>query len=213
MIDTLSSILLSTAYLPPIEYFSFLINSDKQIIEKYETYKKQTYRNRCYILGSNGKLALTIPIKKPEGNHTKTNEIIISYSEDWQQIHWKSIESSYNSSPFFLFYKEELKNLYQKKYKYLLDHNNNFLKLIFDFLDIEITPGLTSEFIKNPKNILDLRNSISPKNSSQEKNYKKYSQVFANKHGFIPNLSIIDLLFNTGPEAIDYLTNFLNKNL
>ncbi len=213
MIDTLSSILLSTAYLPPIEYFSFLINSDKQIIEKYETYKKQTYRNRCYILGSNGKLALTIPIKKPEGNHTKTNEIIISYSEDWQQIHWKSIESSYNSSPFFLFYKEELKNLYQKKYKYLLDHNNNFLKLIFDFLYIEITPGLTSEFIKNPKNILDLRNSISPKNSSQEKNYKKYSQVFANKHGFIPNLSIIDLLFNTGPEAIDYLTNFLNKNL
>ena len=213
MLNTLNTILLSTAYLPPIEYFSFLINSDKQIIEKYETYKKQTYRNRCYILGSNGKLALTIPIKKPEGNHTKTNEIIISYSEDWQQIHWKSIESSYNSSPFFLFYKEELKNLYQKKYKYLLDHNNNFLKLICDFLDIEITPGLTSEFIKNPKNILDLRNSISPKNSSQEKNYKKYSQVFANKHGFIPNLSIIDLLFNTGPEAIDYLTNFLNKNL
>ena len=213
MLNTLNTILLSTAYLPPIEYFSFLINSDKQIIEKYETYKKQTYRNRCYIFGSNGKLALTIPIKKPEGNHTKTNEIIISYSEDWQQIHWKSIESSYNSSPFFLFYKEELKNLYQKKYKYLLDHNNNFLKLICDFLDIEITPGLTSEFIKNPKNILDLRNSISPKNSSQEKNYKKYSQVFANKHGFIPNLSIIDLLFNTGPEAIDYLTNFLNKNL
>lgn len=213
MSDLQNSILLSTAYLPPIEYFSFLINSDKQIIEKYETYKKQTYRNRCYILGSNGKLALTIPIKKPEGNHTKTNEIIISYSEDWQQIHWKSIESSYNSSPFFLFYKEELKNLYQKKYKYLLDHNNSFLKLIFDFLDIKITPCLTSEFIKNPKNILDLRNSISPKNSSQEKNYKKYSQVFANKHGFIPNLSIIDLLFNTGPEAIDYLTNFLNKKL
>ncbi len=213
MTDTLSSILLSTAYLPPIQYFSYLINSNKQIIEKHETYKKQTYRNRCYILGPNGKLSLTIPIKRLKGNHTKINEITISYDENWQQIHWRSIESSYNSSPFFLFYKEELKDLYQKKYKYLLDHNNNFLKLICDFLSIEITPDLTSEFIKNPKNILDLRNSILPKNQSKNVNFKEYSQVFTNKHGFIPNLSIIDLLFNTGPEAIDYLTNFLNKNL
>ncbi|MCD4773635.1 MAG: WbqC family protein [Bacteroidales bacterium] len=206
MADTQNTILLSTAYLPPIEYFNYLLNSDNQIIEKHETYKKQTYRNRCYILSSNGKQALTIPINKQYGNHTKINEITISYTENWQQIHWRSIESAYNSSPFFLFYKDKFEEFYQKKHKYLFDHNNDCLKLIFNFLDIEISPDFTSEFIKNPKNILDFRNSISPKTPFQTKQYKIYSQVFAEKNGFTPNLSLIDLLFNTGPEAIDYLS-------
>jgi len=207
MTDIQNQVLLSSAYLPPIEYFSSIINSKKQLIEKHETYKKQTYRNRCRILGPNGILTLTIPINKPNGNHTKINEITISYFENWQQIHWRSIESSYNSSPFFLYYKEELKEIYQKKHKYLFDLNNDFLKLISEFIGIEFTINLTSKFVNNPTNILDLRNIISPKKLSQKIDFIKYSQVFANKFGFTPNLSIIDLLFNIGPEAIDYLTN------
>ena len=207
MTDIQNQVLLSSAYLPPIEYFSSIINSEKQLIEKHETYKKQTYRNRCRILGPNGILTLTIPINKPNGNHTKINEITISYLENWQQIHWRSIESSYNSSPFFLYYKEELKEIYQKKHKYLFDLNNDFLKLISEFIGIEFTINLTSKFVNNPTNILDLRNIISPKKLSQKIDFIKYSQVFANKFGFTPNLSIIDLLFNIGPEAIDYLTN------
>ena len=207
MTDIQNQVLLSSAYLPPIEYFSSIINSEKQLIEKHETYKKQTYRNRCRILGPNGILTLTIPINKPNGNHTKINEITISYLENWQQIHWRSIESSYNSSPFFLYYKEELKEIYQKKHKYLFDLNNDFLKLISEFISIEFTINLTSKFVNNPTNILDLRNIISPKKLSQKIDFIKYSQVFANKFGFTPNLSIIDLLFNIGPEAIDYLTN------
>ncbi len=207
MTDIQNPVLLSSAYLPPIEYFSSIINSEKQLIEKHETYKKQTYRNRCRILGPNGILTLTIPINKPNGNHTKINEITISYLENWQQIHWRSIESSYNSSPFFLYYKEELKEIYQKKHKYLFDLNNDFLKLISEFIGIEFTINLTSKFVNNPTNILDLRNIISPKKLSQKIDFIKYSQVFANKFGFTPNLSIIDLLFNIGPEAIDYLTN------
>ena len=207
MTDIQNQVLLSSAYLPPIEYFSSIINSKKQLIEKHETYKKQTYRNRCRILGPNGILTLTIPINKPNGNHTKINEITISYFENWQQIHWRSIESSYNSSPFFLYYKEEFKEIYQKKHKYLFDLNNDFLKLISEFIGIEFTINLTSKFVNNPTNILDLRNIISPKKLSQKIDFIKYSQVFANKFGFTPNLSIIDLLFNIGPEAIDYLTN------
>ena len=207
MTDLQNQVLLSSAYLPPIEYFSSIINSKKQLIEKHETYKKQTYRNRCRILGPNGILTLTIPINKPNGNHTKINEITISYFENWQQIHWRSIESSYNSSPFFLYYKEEFKEIYQKKHKYLFDLNNDFLKLISEFIGIEFTINLTSKFVNNPTNILDLRNIISPKKLSQKIDFIKYSQVFANKFGFTPNLSIIDLLFNIGPEAIDYLTN------
>jgi len=207
MTDIQNPVLLSSAYLPPIEYFSSIINSEKQLIEKHETYKKQTYRNRCRILGPNGILTLTIPINKPNGNHTKINEITISYFENWQQIHWRSIESSYNSSPFFLYYKEEFKEIYQKKHKYLFDLNNDFLKLISEFISIEFTINLTSKFVNNPTNILDLRNIISPKKLSQKIDFIKYSQVFANKFGFTPNLSIIDLLFNIGPEAIDYLTN------
>jgi hypothetical protein len=207
MTDLQNQVLLSSAYLPPIEYFSSIINSEKQLIEKHETYKKQTYRNRCKILGPNGILTLTIPINKPNGNHTKINEITISYFENWQQIHWRSIESSYNSSPFFLYYKEEFKEIYQKKHKYLFDLNNDFLKLISEFISIEFTINLTSKFVNNPTNILDLRNIISPKKLSQKIDFIKYSQVFANKFGFTPNLSIIDLLFNIGPEAIDYLTN------
>lgn len=205
MINLQKSILISTAYLPPIEYFQYLLNSEKQIIEKHETYKKQTYRNRCYILGSNGKLALSIPVKKPHGNNTKTQDIQISYDENWQQIHWRSIESSYNSSPFFLFYKDEVKQFYQKKHKYLIDYNDEFMKLIFELLDVEIHPEYTKKFIKKPKDILDLRNSISPKLKPQTEEFKEYLQVFSTKLKFIPNLSIIDLIFNTGPEANSYL--------
>jgi len=102
---------------------------------------------------------------------------------------------------------EELKEIYQKKHKYLFDLNNDFLKLISEFIGIEFTINLTSKFVNNPTNILDLRNIISPKKLSQKIDFIKYSQVFANKFGFTPNLSIIDLLFNIGPEAIDYLTN------
>ncbi len=206
-------LILSTSYLPPIEYFTSIINSKEVIIEKKESYKKQTYRNRCEIYGSNGKLNLSIPIIKVNGHNTKTEDIQISYTENWQKNHWRAIESAYNSSPFFLYYKDDLIKFFNEKHENLINFNYDLLMVLFEILEIKSKVKFSNKFIKNyDENYIDKRNLISPKNNTN--NYKKfpaYTQVFDTKHGFIPNLSIIDLIFNEGPGAIDYLHEACKK--
>ena len=196
----------STAYLPPIGYFAPIINSQKTLIEDDENYVKQTYRNRCLIYTANGLFPLSIPVVKVNGNHTKIKDIEISYFENWQQHHWRSIVSAYNQSPFFLYYRDELEVFFTKQFKYLLDFNTELMKVILEALDLNTEIVFTEKFIGNDNHsYLDLRNKFNPKKRDTENGFPEYTQVFNEKHGFIPNLSIIDLLFNEGPNALDYL--------
>lgn len=202
-----SDFILSTVYLGPIEYFAHLLRAKKIIVENQEHYIKQTYRNRCLIVSSSGVQPLIIPVKKINGNHTVIKDIKPSYTEKWQYLHWKAITASYNHSPYFLYYKDELEEVFTNKYDLLFEFNHKLLKLILDFLGLEKNINLTERYQqKFSDNTTDLRNAFSPKIKS-EYNFPEYTQVFSDSLGFIPNLSIIDLLFNLGPESVDYLMN------
>ena len=200
------AILLSTAYLPPISYLSAYVLSEKIIIERFETYTKQTCRNRCNIYGPNGIQILSIPVRKIYGNHTLVKDIRITYTLPWQKIHWKSIETAYNNSPFFLYYRDYFEPFYTRKCNFLIDLNTDLLEIIFNILGIKREIVFTDQYKKVPS-ITDLRNKLVQKKPSAIYSYPEYVQPFREKSGFIPDLSIIDLLFNLGPETIDYLTS------
>ena len=206
-----NNILLSTAYLPPIEYFYFIQKADKIWIETHETYPKQTYRNRCQIYATNGQLDLSIPVKKPNGNNSLSSEMLIANENKWQLNHWRAIESAYNTSAFFLYFKDELSEYYSKSFNSLITFNTELLHLILKLSGIKKEILFTSDYEKEPKDKLDLRNVISPKSKFKLTKQKRYFQVFEEKHGFIPNLSIIDLLFNEGPNTTNYLKSISLK--
>ncbi len=202
--------LLSTNYLGPIQYFSHLFHSRGCIVEQYCHYQKQTYRNRCIIDGANGTQLLIIPILK-QFNKTYTRDIRISYDTPWQSLHWKCILSAYNSSPYFEYYMDDFAPFYHQKFDFLIDYNDLLTSLIGELLDIKLVINKTDAYAQVPEDKIDLREVISPKNieESIDKNYisHRYRQVFEIKHGFRKNLSIIDLLFNKGPETILVLKN------
>ncbi len=202
-----SVILMSTAYLPPIAYMAFLFSCSNIIIEKEETYPKQTYRNRCEILSANGIINLSIPVNKPHGNNTKTKDVTIINSSQWFTNHWRAISSAYSSSPFFLYYKDELKGFFTGSYNNLLDFNTDLTTVILKLIGINCKIAYSETFSMpgQDKLIIDTRYSITPKLEGEFKNFEEYTQVFAAKFNFIPNLSIIDLLFNLGPETKNYL--------
>lgn len=203
------TIVLTTAYLAPIQYYSKLAHFDKIIIEAYENFTKQSYRNRCNICGANGKLSLSIPIKKDKPK-TKTKDVRIDYDTNWRKLHWKSIESAYRSSPFFEFYQDDIRPFYEEKYKYLLDFNHEIQEVICEHLEIEPMVSFSDEY-KNEldQSICDFRDIIHPKVKVIDRKFNpiEYTQVFQDRHGFLPNLSIIDLLFNEGPNAINILVD------
>ena len=204
----LNKTLLPVSYLAPISYYAILSQNPNCFFEFHENFVKQSIRNRSVIYGANGKLMLTIP-KKREKNNLKTsiNNIKISYDERWQQEHWNAIESSYNSSPFFKYYKDRIKPFFNFKEPYLITFNIKLQQTILNLLNIKVKFSSSSSYIKNG-NFIDYRN-----NNFESKKNKLYDQVFMEKHGFIPNLSIIDLLFNLGPETSDYLLDFDVKSL
>jgi hypothetical protein len=197
------SIILHPTYLPNIASFVAISKSDTVIFEICDNYQKQTYRNRMYIYGTNGLLALTIPVIYSQKNRQLYKDILISNDTDWQDLHWKSIQSAYSSSPFFEFYQDDYEPLYTKKHKYLLDFNFECLAILYDSLQIPLTYQTTNLF-SNTFNGLDYRNLVESR-KEQVQNFKPYVQVFADKHGFIPNLSVLDLIFNEGPNALMYL--------
>lgn len=200
-------LILSTAYLPTISYLTMLANADNVFIETHENYIKQSYRNRCEIYGANGKLPLSVPIKKINSTKSNIRDILIDYSTSWQRLHWISIESAYRSSPFFEFYMDDFIGYYNKKFKFLFDFNMELITVILKALELDNNIKLTKEFIPDYNNeTTDLRSIIHPKKKA-DKQYpsESYIQVFIDKHGFIPNLSIIDLIFNEGPNAISFL--------
>lgn len=191
----------STAYFPPISYFQKIVSSDVITLEKHEHFVKQTWRNRCHILGANGVQVLSVPLVN---THEKTliTEKRIAYIEKWQNQHWRSIESAYRNSPYFIYYEDELKVFFENEFEFLFEYNTDIFKLLLKLLKIELKLQFTSAFEREVEQ--DLRNSILPKGTTNS-NQKPYTQVFSDKHGFLADLSILDLLFNKGPDSVEYL--------
>jgi len=199
----MGNICLTSAYLAPVEYYSAMAKADTVFLEYCEFYEKQSYRNRCNIAGANGQLALTIPVEKSKGSRMLTRDVRISEHSDWQLQHWRSIESAYNSTPFFEYYKDDLIPFYEKSWTFLWDFNTEVQTKMLELLDLQVDVRLTKEYkVDFDENVQDVRNGIHPKKETDVGSFKTYYQVFEQRFGFIPNLSSIDLLFNMGNESI-----------
>jgi len=193
-------------YLPPVSYFSALNAQNYQfLLEKEEHFPKQTFRNRTRIYSPNGPLDLFLPVIKGSKYHTKMKDVKISYDFKWQRLHWLSLESCYRNSPYFEYYEDDLAPFFQKKYDFLFDYNLEILEWIFKQLKKSPVLEFTTEYEKDIPAELDYRNKIQFKNAELIAPQKIYTQVFGEKHGFLPNMSIVDLLFNQGPQAKHYL--------
>lgn len=199
----MKNLLLPTAYSPNIRYFREICNYTDVVIEIFENFPKQTIRNHCEILGANGVLKLVVPVIKGRGGKTKTKDIKISYQENWQRVHFKSIMSAYSASPFYEFFIDDIVNFFHKKYVFLIDYNVEFLIKLCDLISIDINVNFTDSFVSiQNDDYLDFRYI----NWNDEKYFKKnYIQVFSDRMKFVPNLSILDLLFNLGTESKLYL--------
>ena len=193
---------LSSAYLAPVEYYTKLLAYDKVFVEQYDHYIKQTYRNRCTIAGPSGELALSIPTVKPDTLKCPMKDIRISDHGNWRHLHWNAIESAYNNTPFFEYYKDDFRPFYEKKYEFLLDFNEELRRLVCDLLDMQPAVVYTEHY--EPEVANDFRETIRPKHEGEDPAFRPepYYQVFREKFGFLPNLSIADLLFNMGPEGL-----------
>jgi hypothetical protein len=208
------ALLLSTAYFAPVHFYTRYLHHYEVYIEQFENFTKQTYRNRCQILGGNGPISLVIPVVKGRGPKVLIKDLQISYDENWQRNHWQTIVSAYNSSPYFEYYQDELYPFFERKTKYLLDYNLQIHEQLCDFFEVENKIRLTDDFEKVPENTFNLRDGISPKlKHSPDADFQPqtYTQVFSDKYGFLPNLSILDLLFNEGPNAYTILLQSLQQ--
>ena len=196
-------LLLSTAYFPPSCYFRLIRDSEIIFIEREENYIKQTYRNRCMILSSNGVLSLSVPVTKGGRVKAPVKDIQIDYSKRWQQVHIRAFTSAYSRSPYFLYYSENILSILQKKQRFLIDLNHELLQECLTLLDMKKCISYTSSYEPAGLQPGDYRYSISPK-KEQEFSSKPYIQVFG-EAGFVPGLSIIDLIFNLGPDSVLHL--------
>jgi len=199
-----ADLLLSTAYLPPAEYFARLLSSGEAFIEREENYIKQSYRNRCYILSSSGPQSLSVPVYLGSFHKTPIKDIRIDYSKRWQQVHLRAIRSAYSSSPYFLFYFENIENIMLRNHVFLLDLNMDLLLALLKMLKIECAVRYTGEYIKPGIAENDFRYSLSPK---KDTGYRPeyYQKVFEYEGINEGRLSIIDLIFSQGPDSARFL--------
>lgn len=193
--------LFSTAYFPPIAYVAAILQHTEILIEVKETFPKQTYRNRTEIMTANGVRMLTVPVVR--NNHSRTEEIGIDYKERWNIIHLRTLEAAYSASPYYLYYKDPLESLLTRHYEKLTDLNTSLLEWILQLLKTDCQLIATEDYEKEYP--LDFRNIFSPKRPYPTERFKRYYQVFSDRIAFTPNLSILDLLMNLGPEAKEYL--------
>ena len=201
----MKSLLIENQYLGSINYYKMLFNYSYIEIEQYEYFQKMSFRNRCIIPGSNGLLQLSVPIENGRNQTTLFKEVKIAYAENWIAHHCRSFEACYNRAPFFEFYKEKLFEILKKKPVFLFDLNWELLQWVLNKLKSHPKIHLTNQYQLSPSNdIVDARNSILPKNYQLLIEPVKYTQVFEDKIGFMPNMSILDLLFCVGPSALTY---------
>ncbi|WP_394331954.1 WbqC family protein [Chryseobacterium gallinarum] len=200
----MKNVLLPVFYMPPVSWFSVFLNAENEItLEQFENFPKQTYRNRANIYGANGKLSLIIPIH--HNGKREMKDIEISYREDWRTLHWKSIKTAYQSSPYFEYYEDKFRKIFDLKEKFLLDFNLKGLEIIQQILKTEKAQSLNEEYIKNPE-CVNLREKFSAKLPS-EFEMEEYYQTFSDKFGFLKDLSVLDLICNKGPESLTYIKN------
>ena len=201
-------ILLPIFYLPPVSWFAVFLKDENQIVlEQYENFPKQTFRNRTNIYGANGRLSLIIPIN--HSGERVMKEIKVSHRENWQKLHWKSIKTAYQSSPYFEFYEDKLQKIFEFESDSLIQFNLNALKIVLDILKTEKAYSLNIEYVKIPLEE-NYREKFSAKKES-EIEMEEYYQTFTDKMGFMKDLSILDLICNKGPETLTYLKNIYTK--
>ncbi len=201
--------LLSTSYLPPIPYVAACLKSGKIILEKHEHYVKQTFRNRTLIYGANGILPLIIPVQHDQLFTIPIHEVKISYDSPWQKIHWRSIISAYRNSPFFEYFEDDFVVFYQSEVATLFEFNLGLMNFIFRSLGENVNISFTTSYEKQVNDTPDLRHSFHSYDQLQgrvETPENRYRQVFSDRFGFLPNLSILDLLFNEGTKSNEYLS-------
>lgn len=208
----MSSILLSTAYLPNIQYLRALAQNGGAMVEQWESFGKQSFRNRCQILAESGPMSLSIPVVKA-GSKQFTKDVRISYQENWQAKHWHAIESAYGSSPYFEYFRSDFEVFYTNRYEYLLDFNTGLTSLIIGLLGIKASMMPTEKYVSadmaGSMGIADLRDIIHPKRQQRDGQFyytsQSYPQVFDCRMPFAPNMSGLDIVFNIGEEARWYL--------
>jgi hypothetical protein len=195
----------SSALFAPVQYFAHLTASSQAIIEAYCNYSRQSYRNRYLIYGANGPLPLSVPVVKVSGKKTRTRDVRVSYDTPWNEVHWKSIEAAYNSSPYYLYYKDDIEPLFAKKWDFLKDLNAAALRITMECTGVDTPVIYSEEFQLEYASVKDLREVIHPKKdllTDSDFVPQPYRQVFGAGKSFIPNLSILDLIFNKGPESL-----------
>ena len=197
--------LFSTAYFPSISYMARFLVENEPLIEVFETYRKQTYRNRCRVMTANGVESLSVPVVKVHGNHTMTKDIIISPVEPWQHIHSRCLESAYKAAPYFDHYYDYLCPIFEGHFDRLVDLNDAALNAILKMLKVKKEIVHTTDYVREAEN--DLREAFSPKKAIENTSFPEYYQVFSTKFPFSADLSVLDLVFNEGPEAVEYLSS------
>ena len=199
------NILIHPTYFPSISHFAAIVQAEKVTFEMEDNFQKQTNRNRTYIYSPNGIQLLNIPVKHSKTVHQKTKDIQIENDFDWQKQHFKSLEAAYRSSPFFEYFEDDLLPIFEKKHSFLMDLNLEVFDLITRCLRMKIEYSTTTEYFHeiNPNEVTDFRFLANGKKDHSQ--FESYTQVFDDKFGFINNLSVLDLVFNEGKFALDYL--------
>ena len=201
--------LLSSTYFGPIQWYQKL-HRMPCIIEQHDHFVKQTYRNRCVIATANGTQTLTVPIERYDGTKCAMRDIRISDHGNWRHLHWNALVSAYGETPFFEFYADDLRPFFEKRHTFLFDLNLDIMHTMCQLLDVRPQVTLSEQYIVLPSEddaVVDFREAIRPKHPLPDADFNPtpYYQVRAQRYGFLPNLSILDLLFNEGPEGIFYL--------
>ena len=210
----MTTALLQTTYFGPIQWYQKLYRYDHCLIEQYDSYQKQTFRNRCIIATANGVQALTVPVSCDSvagNNKCMVKDVRISDHNQWRRVHWNALQSAYSESPFFDYYADDIRPFFERRYDFLIYFNEAIRQKICELIDIhphvEYTSSYTSAISPQPSAITDFRDVIHAKHPQPDATFeaKRYWQVFQHKHGFLSNLSILDLLFCMGPESVFYL--------
>lgn len=196
-------ILIHPTYFPSISHFAAIAQADSITFEMEDNFQKQTNRNRTYIYSPNGIQLLNIPIKHSKDKHQKTKDVKLETAFDWQKQHFKSLEAAYRTSPFFEYFEDRLMPIFTKKHEFLMDLNLETMEIVSKCLGLPFEFGKTAEYFHEVSEYTDFRNLANGKKDVSE--FEPYTQVFGEKFGFLNNLSILDLLFNEGRFALDYL--------